>query len=160
MSVCACCWWSFAGRTGEEARPTESNRAVVDLFKDATAAQWWGMIAVCASLVGGMALIALGIGLQHDISPRGRVAKWVTGLFAAYFLAYLCATVFSFPVAGRIVTVGVMTSVWSAMFLLAGASADQLGRLQPIRRDSKWSRRDEDDLRNDSLPRPPGGTSR
>ena len=155
MALGTCCWWSFAGRINLPASSTESGRQVVDLFKDAAPAQIWGMFAVCMSFAGGMGLIALGVGLQHDLSRTGRAAKWITGLIAAFFWAYLGFAVFSFPGAGRIVAAGVMAVGWSALYLLAGASAEQLRKSPPIRRDSSWTRRDEDDLRKTSSPRPP-----
>src|SRR5258708_18816182 len=67
ISIAACCWWSFAGHWSEAVRPVAPDQVAVDVFKDATTSQWWGMIAVCASLAGGLALLAAGIALQHDM---------------------------------------------------------------------------------------------
>lgn len=118
------------------------------------------LIAICTSLVGGMALIALGIGLQNDLFRSGRAPVWVCCGIALFFWVYLGFAAIKFPGAGRIVTGGLMALGWTALFLLAGASAEELKRSGPPKRESSWTSRDEDDLRKASSLPPPDETSR
>jgi hypothetical protein len=95
MSLCTCCWWSFTGLTQQELRPSEPNRQVVEVAKDATPQLRWAMVAVCLLFAGGLWLTALGMGLQNDRFRTGRAAKWTTGPVALFFLVYLGMSVFS-----------------------------------------------------------------
>ncbi|MBI5765537.1 MAG: hypothetical protein HZA51_18665 [Planctomycetes bacterium] len=160
LTLGTCCWWSFAGRVATEARPSEPGRQVVDVMTDASPAQLWGLTAVCASFVGGLVLVAAGIALQHDMSASGRFAKWFTGAVAAFFTAYSVMCIATFPGWGRTPTALVMAGVWIVMFLLAGASAEELRRNPPPKRDSSWTPRDEDDLRKAASLRRRDETSR
>ncbi len=146
LTLGTCCWWSFVGRVGSDVRSTQPN-LLVNPPPDATAAQLWGMAAVCVLFVGGLVLVAAGIALQHDMSKSGRFAKWFTGIVAAFFTAYALMCIISFPGWGRTPVSLALAGGWIVLFLLAGASAEELQRHPPPKRDSSWTPRDEDDLR-------------
>lgn len=160
MALSTCCWWSFTGLTQETLRPTDPARQVVDVAKDATQQQGWAMAAVCVLFAGGLWLVALGMGLQYDRWRSGRAAKWSTGLIALYFLAYLGMSVFAWKAsAAGIIVHAVLAVVWIVIFILAGVSAEELRRNPPTPRLSKWTPRDEDDLRKALSPRSPDKTN-
>ncbi|MEK6643980.1 MAG: hypothetical protein AABZ08_08725 [Planctomycetota bacterium] len=152
LTLGTCCWWSMVGRVGSDMRSMQSNGLITSL-PDATAEQLWGMAAVCITFVGGLLLVAVGIALQHDMSASGRFAKWSCGSIAAFFGVYAVLCVGYFPGWGRTPTVVVMTVIWTVLFLLAGASVEELRRNPPPKRDSSWTPRDEDDLRKAASPR-------
>ena len=159
LAMGTCCWWSFADREGPELIQMRGAKPVNVLDATPPAAKTWAMLGMCASLAGGLALIALGIGFQHELARSGRPAKWITGSCSAFFLAYVIAGAVSFPAGVRLVTALAMGALWTVMFLLAGVSAQTLKAHPPPKRDSNWSSRDEDDLRSISSHRPPDETS-
>ena len=143
LSTCCWSWWS-----DDKVRSTEEGRAVPKLIRDARPDQIWGMAGKVLSFVAGMALIAIGLGLQNERLRAGRAAMWLTGAVAVFFWCYLGFAAFQFPSAGRIVAVAVLAVFWSLCFLLSGASADELKRFPPpTATESTWTSRDEDDLR-------------
>ena len=147
MALTTCCWWSFTGLTQDELRPTEAGRDVVEVAKDAAPPQRWALAAVCVLFVGGLWLVALGMGLQNDRLRGGRPAKWTTGLATLFFVAYLGMSLFSWPASiARSVTVGILAAIWGVLFVLAGVCTEELRRNPPTPRPSTWTRRDEDDL--------------
>ena len=159
LSVGACCYWSFSGRIQDEARPagvSEGVRAPVELSRDAKPEQFWAMGAVVLLFVGGLAIAALGLGLQHDRPAAAKWAKWTTLVIAIYFWAYLGMAVFVLPGAvARIVLPAIMALVWTVLFLLGGVSAEEMRKNPPDPKSSQsqWTARDEDDLRRASSPR-------
>lgn len=162
LAMGSCCWWSFGDSLtgGPELIQVQEGRSVNVLDRTPVAAKTWGMIAVCASFAGGLGLTALGLALQHDLARTGRPASWVTGLLAAYFWSYIVVAVTTFPSIARLLVGGAMAMIWTAMFLLAGASGQTLRKSPPPKRDSKWTSRDEDDLRRTSSLPPRDGMSR
>ncbi|HUN82626.1 MAG TPA: hypothetical protein VMV81_14065 [Phycisphaerae bacterium] len=159
LALGTCCWWSFADHGGPELIQMQGARRVNVLDETPPAARTWAMLATCVSLIGGLALTALGIGFQHELSRSGRPAKWTTGAIAAFFAAYLIMAAMGFPAWGRIITATGMLALWTVMFLLAGVSAETLRAHPPPSRNSSWSSRDEDDLRSTSSHQRPGGTN-
>lgn len=154
MAISTCCWWSFAGLTQEEVRPTEPGRQIVDIARDAAPPLRWAMAAVCLLLTGGLWLVALGMGLQNDRFRSGRVAKWTTGAAALFFLLYLGMSILAWtPSWARIATTAILAAVWIVLFLLAGVSAEELKKDPPTPRLDSWTARDEDDLRKALSPR-------
>ncbi len=155
MAMSTCCWWSFAGLTQEEVRPTEPGRQIVDIAQDAAPPLRWAMAAVCLLFAGGLGLVALGMGLQSDRLQSGRAPKWTTGAAALFFLSYLGMSIFAWtPSGARISTVAILAAVWIVLFLLAGVSAEELRKYPPTPRSNSWTARDEDDLRKALSPRP------
>lgn len=159
LTVGTCCWWSFADRDGPELIQMRGARPVNVLDATPPAAKTWRMLATCASLAGGLAVTAVGIGFQHDLTRSGRPAKWITGGLSLYFIAYVVTAAICFPAWGRLLTATVFGVLWTVMFLLAGVSAETLRAHPPPKRDSEWSPRDEDDLRRASSHRPQDGTN-
>lgn len=156
LSLGACCYWSFSGRVQEEARPTEGGSSIVQLTRDAAPEQIWAMGAVVLLFVGGLAIAALGLGLQHDRPAAAKWAKWTTLIIAIYFWAYLAMAIFMLPGAvARIVLPAIMALVWTVLFLLGGVSAEEMRKNPPDPKSSQsqWTERDEDDLRKASSPR-------
>lgn len=160
MAISTCCWWSFTGLTQDELRPTEAGRQVVEVAKDSAPTQRWALAAVCVLFIGGLWLVALGMGLQNDRLRSGRPAKWTTGLATLFFVAYLEMSAFVWPASvARSVTTGVLAAIWGILFVLGGVSAEVLRRNPPTPRPSTWTPRDEDDLRKGLSPRSPDRTN-
>ena len=146
-----CCWWPATSCTDKELRSTEPERSIPKILRDAAPEQVWAMAGVVLSFIGGMGLFVLGFGLQQERAGAARLAPCGTGLVALFFWAYLVFSLIRFPATTRIVVVGVMTLVWTALFLLGGAAASEMKRHPPPRRSaSGWTQRDEDDLRKTS----------
>lgn len=150
LALGSCCWWSLSGRFQEEVRPGDKPPASVDPLADAPAHLVWTMLGTTATFAGGLALAALGLGLQHLRPASGAWAKRLTLAVALFFWVYFIAAVSVLPatVMGIIVP-GLMALTWTALFLLAGASVETLRRHPPTVKpsESQWTARDEDDLR-------------
>ncbi len=160
IALSTCCWWSFTGLSQEALRPTEPGRQVVEVAKDAAPHLRWALAAVCILFVGGLWLVALGMGLQNDRLRSGRPAIWTTGLAALFFLSYLGMSLFAWTASvTRIVAVTVLAAGWIVLFLLAGVCAEELRQNPPISHPSTWTPRDEDDLRKALSPRSPDKTN-
>ncbi|OWY70418.1 hypothetical protein B7486_16660 [cyanobacterium TDX16] len=159
----SCCFWSFSGRVQEEARPTEAGRAIVEAAKDFAPQQFWAMGAVVLLFAGGLAIAALGLGLQHERPASASWAKWTTLAVAIYFWAYLWMSTLVWERAtARIALAAVMALAWTVLFLLAGASVAEMRKNppEPKSSQSQWTARDEDDLRRASSPHSPDKTNR
>jgi hypothetical protein len=121
--------------------------------------QVWAMWAVAVTFAGGMLLMVVGLGLQHDRMRTGRAALGVTATGALFFVSYLAACIWNFPEPLRIVFVSAMCLVWIAMFILAGVSADELKKRPPTPSELGWTSIDADDLKTISSHRTRDKTS-
>ncbi len=159
LALGTCCLWP-ATKCWQDELPFEGLRPP-EVFRDAAPADLWAMVSVAFTFVAGMGLCVVGLGLQHDRRGSARAAFWLTAGVAAFFWSYLGFAVFSFPALGRIVTVAILTVLWTVCFLLSGVSAEQQKRFPPpTPSESAWTSRDEDDLRKTASPRSPDKTNR
>ncbi|RIK69356.1 MAG: hypothetical protein DCC65_01030 [Planctomycetota bacterium] len=150
LALGACCWWSFSGRIHDEVA-----------IEAAAAPAWrspahWAMGGVTLTFLGGLAIAALGIGMQNDRPPSAVWARRVTLALAVFFWAYLVAALLLLPGSlGRIVTPGMMAILWTVLHLLAGVSHEEMKRNPPDPKSlqSTWTARDEDELRKRLSPR-------
>jgi len=134
--------------TEERLRSTEAGRIIPDILRDAPLDQIWATLAVALSFVSGLALVTVGLGLQHERRGAARAAVALTALAGLFYWCYLGFAIFLFPAVGRIVIVSSMALMWTGCFLLAGASAGELKRHPPPKESERgWTSRDEDDLR-------------
>lgn len=109
--------------------------------------EYWGMLGTVASFLGGMLLLVVGLGLQHDRMRTGRTAMAVTAIPALFFIVYLGMCLWRFPAPTRIFIVAAMAVLWIVLFVLAGVSADELRKIPPTPSERGWTSIDEDDLR-------------
>jgi hypothetical protein len=148
LALGTCCWWPITSCTEERLRATDAGRIIPDIFRDATPDQMWATLAVALSFVSGLALVTVGLGLQHERRAAARAAIGLTALAGLFYWCYLGFAIFMFPAFARIVIASVMAVVWTGCFLLAGASAGELKRHPPPKKSERgWTSRDEDDLR-------------
>lgn len=155
LALGACCWWSFSGRIQDEVRPGLQDSQAASAPAETTGHQYWAMAGVVLSLVGGLGIAVLGLGMQHDRVVSAVWAKWVTLAVAVYFWCYLGMAIFVLPGAiSRIVMPLGMAALWTVLFLMAGVSVETLKRHppDPRARQSEWTSRDEDELRRRSSP--------
>lgn len=146
LTMSTCCIWPAAHWwQGYQLNP--SSQTLEDPMAAAPAAQVWAMGGVAGSFVGGMLLLVIGLGLQHDRMRTGRAAMGLTGVSAVYFLVYLCVCIWRFPDPFRIVIAGMLAGLWIVLFVLAGVSADELRKNPPTPSERGWTSIDEDDLR-------------
>ena len=103
-------------------------------------------IGVALSFLGGMGLIVVGLGLQQDRFRTGRWALFVTTVPMVYQWTYFVLSIMQFPTVGRVVVGGTLALMWTAMFVLAGVSADELRKDPPTPSELGWTSIDEDDL--------------
>lgn len=160
LSLSTCCVWSLAYWWQDSAPPETTAQELRDWFGSATAGQVWATIGVAASFIGGLSLLVMGMGLQHDRLTRGTGPMALTGTLAGLFWVYLGVAAFQFPAAGRLVVIAVMALVWTGCFLLAGAAREQLKKAPPMPTERAWTSRDEDELRRTTSPRSPDRTNR
>ena len=154
LAFSTCCWWSFTGLYQDEVRAPKGNEsAMVELSRDMKPEQKWALAAICVSLIGGLGLTAVGIGLQHDRIARGIWVMGPTGAATLFYAAYTAAAWWQFPGRGRILVGGTLTFVWLIMFLMGGTSAEQLRRSPPVTTPETLTSRDVDDLRRAVSPR-------
>lgn len=127
----SCCWWSFGGPAGGRLVTDGDPRSFAQVVRAADAPQIWAMAGVCAAFTGGMALAALGLGLQAERRGAAVAASWVAGLSAVFWIAHFLAALFSDQTIGRLLWTIIMALVWTACLVLALVSADELRRLPP-----------------------------
>lgn len=89
------------------------------------------MTSVCLSFTGGLALAALGLGLQAGRRCGATAAVCVTAVAVLYWLGFLAWAVLVSPAAGRIIGAFAMTSLWTVCLILAAVSRDELRRHPP-----------------------------
>ena len=125
----SCCILSISGLVFAPAsQPAEQWFSYLsgDRFETAMAT-----LQIVASLVGGLGLIAAGIGMQSERPRSGAVGMWSSGLLMlGCGVAIAARVIHGSPIPGLIVPV-VMGVVTTAMFLLAGHSRQILRRFPP-----------------------------
>lgn len=146
LAMSTCCIWP-ASHWWQSYILGPNNETITNPMAAAAPSQVWAMVGVAGSFLGGMLLIVIGLGLQHDRMRTGRAAMLVTGVGALFFLAYLGACIWQFPEVLRIIVASLMAIVWIAAFVLAGVSADELRKHPPTPSELGWTSIDEDDLR-------------
>lgn len=127
----SCCWWSFAGLTQERIGSSSALMTVADVVGEAGATRLWGMGAVVVSFVGGLALAALGLGIQAEKRRATRAAAIVAWIGAAFWLARLIWVIVTAPGFGRIVAAALMAIAWGLCGVLALVAGDELRRNPP-----------------------------
>jgi hypothetical protein len=157
LALGGCCTWSLAGVSDLPAAPASAPATdILTILQAAPAAAVWAMLARCINLVAGLLLLTLGMGLQHDRLVTGRSLLWLTGVAALFHWVHAFAAAWRFPGWAVLMTVGALAIVWTGLFLLAGASSEELRKNPPRKQAESWTSRDEDDLRTASSPRSPG----
>lgn len=146
LTISTCCLWP-AAYWWQGQIPVIDKATVANPLAAAAASQVWGMCSVAISFLGGMLLLVVGMGLQHDRMRTGRAAMGVTGVGAIFYVAYLVAAIWKFPATFTIVVVSLFALLWLVMFVLAFASADELRKNPPTPSERGWTSIDEDDLR-------------
>lgn len=88
-------------------------------------------VALLTSLVGGLALLAVGLGLQGERASSGRAAMIASGLMSASYTIVALAYV---VILGRVVSalfVFALAALAALLFMLAGHSASILRKFPP-----------------------------
>ena len=151
LSIVMCCWWPSNCWQDPIAttRPSDIDRASM---WSAPAEDLWAMASVVLAFAGGLGLIVMGFGLQQDRLRTARAPMALTAVVGLFYWLYLGFSIFAFPAVGRILVSAIFALVWTACFLLAGVSNDQLRAHPPTRSEQSWTSRDEDDFRNTLSP--------
>ncbi len=89
------------------------------------------MSAVCVSFVGGLALAALGLGLQAEKRRSGTAASAVAGMGALFWFIHFGYTLTHSAGVGRLLWSVLMFIAWGLCAVLAVISADELRRNPP-----------------------------
>lgn len=131
LALGTCCWWSFAGLTDERIRPTSQPDSLRDIVRASDGSRLWSMSAVCVSFVGGLALAALGLGLQAEKRRSGAAASAVAGMGALFWFAYFGYALTYGAGIGSLVWSLLMLVAWGLCAVLAVISADELRRNPP-----------------------------
>lgn len=147
LSIVMCCTWP-ANCWQEPIAATQPADIQNATSFNAPANEQWALGSVAISFVGGLLLIVVGFGLQHDRLKTARGALVLTVLVGAYYWVYLGYSIVWFPGVGRIIVSGIFALVWSICFLLAGVSNEQLRAHPPTRSEQSWTSRDEDEFRS------------
>jgi len=152
FALATCCLWP-AAHWWQNYSTTATGGISIDPLRDSTVAQRFAMGGVAISFLGGMLLVALGLGLQHDRLRTGRWPMVVTAAGAAYFWVYFGFCVAEFPAAFSIALLAALSIVWTVLFVLAGVSAEELRRIPPTPSERGWTSIDADDLKKLTSPR-------
>lgn len=88
-------------------------------------------IVIITSLIGGLAFVAVGLGLQGERPSSGRVAMVAAGLIGAAYLGVACVFLFLLNRPFSMIVPTVLTLICIALFLLAGQSASILRQCPP-----------------------------
>lgn len=129
LLLSACCFWSFSGYLFSAADPPAASWTEYLSGKHLPAGIVTGVVLV--SLVGGIGLVAAGIGLQGERRTSGVVAVVTTVVMAAiYWLA--CGLLILKAGAWLPGTLsGLLGAVATILFLLSAHSAETLRRHPP-----------------------------
>lgn len=148
-----CCWWPFTSFTQDEIKSSDPARSVPSFFADASPAQKWMVVGMSISFLSGLTFMVVGLGVQHQRRKSAKAALFIATLVGLFFWVYLGWTIFAAPAAARIITTGVLAILWTGLFLLTGAAAEELKRSPPLTdSESSLSSADEAELRRDLLP--------
>lgn len=131
LTLGTCCWWSFTGLTQKKLSPDSQPASLGDIVSAADALQIWSMAAVCVSFAGGLALAAIGLGLQAEKRRSGTIASWTAGAGAAFWFAYFAYALTHSAGIGRMVWIVLMLLAWGLCAVLSVISADELKRNPP-----------------------------
>lgn len=151
LALMMCCWWP-ANCWQDRLPVTQPADVSPEALRNAPAPDLWATAAVVSTFVGGLLLIGVGFGLQHDRLRTGRVPMILTAGIGLLFWVYLGYSVFSAPTFGRIALGALGALGWTVMFLLAGVSNEQLRASPPTRSEQSWTSRDEDEFRKSLSP--------
>jgi hypothetical protein len=152
FALTTCCLWP-AAHWWQDYSKSESGAVLVDPLRDSTMAQRWAMVGVAVSFLGGLLLVVLGLGLQHDRLRTGRWPMLLTAFAAVFYWAYFGSCVASFPTAWTIGLTAALSIIWTGLFILSGVSADELKRHPPTPSERGWTSIDADDLQKLTSPR-------
>lgn len=123
-----CCLWSISGHVvTPDSAPPES---WLGYFSNRTAAVAW-TIGVAASFVGGLALAAVGVGLQGERASSGRIGLVAAALLFAIFSAVAGLLGFADSRWGAAIVPIVLAVVMLVLFLLSLRSSHLLRRFPP-----------------------------
>jgi hypothetical protein len=128
LALGSCCLWSTSSLYMRPAgAPADRWRDF--FFADPVAAGW--TVGVLTSFVGGIGLIAAGVGLQGERPGSGRFAMGVTGGMAAVFALLAGWLIVAEKAYGLAVMPAVLAGVCGFLFALCGHSASVLRRFPP-----------------------------
>lgn len=151
-----CCWWPFTNFTQQEIKSTEPSRLMPLVSVDAPLSQRWVLTVMIVSVVSGLALMVVGLGVQFERRNAARAAMWLTAFVGLLFWIYVGWAVFRAPAVMRIVAASFLALVWTGLFVVAGAAAAHLKKYPPpIDSESSLSSHDEAALRRDLSPHQP-----
>lgn len=102
-----------------------------DFLKGANLPSALMTIALLATLIGGIALMAVGVGLQGERGGSGRAAMIVTALMTVVYFVVAATFVSSLGMVLKAVVVVVPGLVSAVLFMLAGHSASILKQFPP-----------------------------
>lgn len=88
-------------------------------------------IVIITSLIGGLAFVAVGLGLQGERRSSGRVAMVTAGLIGATYLGVACVFLFLLNRPFSMIVPTILTLICVALYLLAGHSASILRQFPP-----------------------------
>ena len=125
----SCCVWSLSANVVEPS-PEPAERRTDDLVGDRLPAAVL-MIGLAVTLVGGMALVAVGTGLQGERPSSGILAMVVTGLMTGVYAASAVLLIVHTGSVMKALAPVLPALATSILFLLAGYSASVLRRFPP-----------------------------
>lgn len=124
-----CCLWGLSDRI--TTRASEPAPQWTDfLFNESFPAAIW-TLGLATTFVGGLALVAVGVGLQGERAGSGRVAMVVTALMTLIYLALAVALAAGAESWYAALAPGLLAVVTGVLFLLSGNSAATLRRFPP-----------------------------
>lgn len=146
-----CCWWP-ANCWQDRLPVTQLADVSPEALRNAPAPDLWATAVVVSTFVGGLLLIGVGFGMQHDRLRTGRLPMILTAAMGLVFWVYLGFSIFIAPAFGRIALGALGALGWTVMFLLAGVSNEQMRANPPTQSEQSWTSRDEDEFRKSLSP--------
>jgi hypothetical protein len=125
----ACLIWGISAWTIPKASTPLANW--IDFFRGENLPSALMTIALLTSFVGGLALLAVGLGLQGERPSSGRAAMITSTLMAACYLVVAIAYAFALGRIFSALIVFALTVLAFLLFMLAGHSSAILRRFPP-----------------------------
>lgn len=127
----SCCVWSLGRGLFATDATGQTGETWLGAFAGGRLSVAVAAVSLATTLVGGLGLIAAGVGLQNEKRGSGTLALVVTGFLGVIWWTAAILSVFNTRVWGHAIIAGIFAVIATVLFFLAGHSAQVLRRHPP-----------------------------